>query len=104
VPASGAGPPHWDKVGHFLAYTGMALLAMLTFRSRRARGASLIGAVTLGALLEWAQSLLPTRQMSLADGVVNTLGVVSGALLFRWRGNVLEEWLEARRVRRGSGR
>jgi VanZ family protein len=94
VPTGGVGVGHWDKVGHFFAYAGMALLSMLSFQSRRARAAALVGAIGLGALLEWAQSYVPGRRMSLADGIVNTFGVLSGALLFHccrvWRGRERE--------------
>lgn len=103
APASGVGVWHWDKVGHFLAYTGTALLSMLTFRSKRSRTAALVGAVALGAALEWAQSCLPGREMSLADGIVNALGVVCGALLFRHRGRAMTAWVESRRARGDSG-
>jgi VanZ family protein len=85
VPMVGVGVGHWDKVGHFFAYAGMAFLSMLSFQSRRARAAALVGAVALGALLEYGQSYVPGRQMSLADGIVNAFGVLSGALLFHCR-------------------
>jgi VanZ family protein len=85
APASGISVGHWDKVSHFLVYAGMAVLSMLSFESKRARTAALVGAVGLGGLLEWAQSFVPGRQMSLADAIVNALGVISGALLFHLR-------------------
>ena len=77
--------PHADKVGHFLAYTGLGVLACLTFESRRARVLALVAAIALGASLEVAQHFVPRRSMSLADETVNALGVLTGALLFRWR-------------------
>lgn len=74
---------HLDKIGHFLAYTGMAILAQLTFDSGAGRLSGLVGAVALGGLLEWAQYYVPGREASLLDAVVNTLGVITGAVFFR---------------------
>ena len=83
VPSGGISLWHIDKIGHFLAYAGMAILALLTFDSGIARISALIFAVALGAALEWGQSFVPGRDMSLLDGIANTLGVLSGTLLFR---------------------
>ena len=83
-PSTGISPVrHIDKIGHFLAYMGMAILALLTFDSGIARISALLFAVALGAALEWGQSFVPGRDMSLLDGIANTLGVLSGTLLFR---------------------
>jgi VanZ family protein len=73
------------NVGHFLAYTGMAVLALLSFRSKTARFVALLAAVVLGGLLEWGQSFVPERNMSLIDETANTLGVLSGTLFFRFK-------------------
>lgn len=77
-------PSKWpiDKVMHFVAYAGMAILALFCFESRRARLAALVGAVVLGALLEWGQSFTPTRELSWLDELVNALGVIAGAVVF----------------------
>ena len=85
VPATptGASLPHIDKVGHFLAYVGLAILACLGFQGRRLRLPLLLGAVALGAALEFAQQFVPGRDLSLADGIVNAAGVLAGALAFR---------------------
>ena len=83
VPSEGVAPWHIDKIGHFLAYAGMAILALLTFDSGIARISALLLAVALGAALEWGQSFVPGHDMSLLDGIANALGVLSGTLLFR---------------------
>lgn len=99
----GGGPSLW-RIGkgldvftlvHFLAYSGMAVLALLSFGSRTARFLALLSAVGLGALLEWGQSFVPSREMSLIDQIVNTLGVLSGALFFRFQGSTLVDWLRS---------
>jgi hypothetical protein len=68
-PSEGISLWHIDKIGHFLAYAGMAILAFLTFDSGIARISALFFAVALGAALEWGQSFVPGRDMSLLDGI-----------------------------------
>jgi VanZ family protein len=99
LPGGGRSPVRVDDIGHFLAYAGMAVLACLTFSSGVARASALFFAVALGAALEWGQSFVPGRDMSLIDGMTNALGVLSGAVLFRLRGRHL-----ARYVKRIMGR
>jgi VanZ family protein len=94
-PSSGRSFWHIDKVGHFLAYSGMVVLAFLTFGSGVERLLVLIFAIGLGAVLEWVQSFVPGRDMSFIDGIANTLGVFAGALFFRLRGQVMVEWLKS---------
>lgn len=99
----GGGPSLW-RIGkeldaftlvHFIAYSGMAVLALLSFGSRTARLVALLSAVGLGAMLEWGQSFVPGREMSLVDQMINTLGVLSGTLFFRLQGRALVDWLES---------
>ncbi len=85
-PGRGSSLWHIDKIGHFLAYMGMAILAFLAFNSGIARISALVFAIALGAMLEWGQSFIPGRDMSLIDETANTLGVLAGTLLFRLRG------------------
>ncbi len=93
LPSGGVSVGNSDKVGHFFAYGGMAILALLSFAGKSARLAALLGAVGLGALLEWGQSFIPGRDMSLADGITNALGVLAGALFFRFYGHSLLDWI-----------
>lgn len=93
VPTGGLSLWHIDKIGHFLAYTGMAILGFLTFRSGSARILALLFAVALGAALEWGQSFIPGRDMSLIDESANTLGVLCGAVIFRLRGEYLQKYI-----------
>ena len=96
MPSSGVSLWHIDKIGHFFAYGGMATLALLSFDVSSTRIACLLGAVGLGALLEWGQSFIPGRDVSLVDGIVNALGVLMGALFFRFRGRILLDWARSR--------
>jgi VanZ family protein len=94
VPGSGFSlGRHSDKIGHFLVYSGMIILAFLTFRSKPAQFLAAVFAIGLGIVLEWGQSFVPGRDTSLIDGIANTLGVFSGMIFFRFQGRTLAEWL-----------
>lgn len=95
VPSSGFSFWHLDKIGHLFAYGGMAILAQLSFDGSSSRHPALLGSVALGALLEYGQSFVPGRDMSLTDGIVNALGVFLGALFFRFRGQILLDWIRS---------
>ena len=69
-----------DKILHFVAYAVLAFLPSLHER-RSALGAALLGAVTLGVLLEFAQRLSPGRNFELADMVADACGVLCGLIL-----------------------
>lgn len=88
VVPSGGGVPLWnlDKVGHYLAYTGLAVLVCIRFDGPARRVWGLLGAIALGAALELIQSQIPGRDMSLLDGLVNTAGVLTGLAIFTARG------------------
>lgn len=96
LPGSGASYGQADKVGHFIAYAGMAVLAMMSFKGRISRIAGLLGAIGVGALLEWGQSFIPGRDMSLLDGAANALGVLAGALFFRFWGEALIAFIQSK--------
>lgn len=95
LPGSGTSYGQADKIGHFLAYAGMAILALLSFERRIPRQGSLLGAIALGALLEWGQSFIPGRDMSVVDGLANALGVLAGALLFHSQGQFIRKRIQS---------
>lgn len=82
-----------DKAGHYLAYASLALLACLAFPARNEQILALVFVLGLGFLLEGIQSTLPTREMSLLDGLANSLGVLSGVILYHVQGGALRKWL-----------
>ena len=94
LPGGGGSFWHLDKIGHYLAYLGMAVLAFLTFKAGTPQILALLFAVVLGAALEWCQSFLPGRDMSLWDGIANTLGVISGVVLFHFRGQYITRYAD----------
>jgi VanZ family protein len=69
-----------DKILHFAAYAVLAFLPALHERWS-ALAAALLGAVTLGVLLEFAQRLSPGRNFELADMVADACGVLCGLIL-----------------------
>ena len=95
VPSTGASFWNVDKIGHFLSYAGLAVLICLNFDGTKARLGALVGAVALGAVLELGQSYVPGRDMSLLDETANALGVLAGAVVFRFREGDLRRWATA---------
>ncbi len=82
---------HIDKIGHFIAYAGMAVLAMLNFDSKVPRMTAIGFGILLGGILEWGQSFVPGREMSLIDEIANTLGLLAGIFIYRVWGESLSE-------------
>jgi VanZ family protein len=89
VPASAGGSPViWDKLVHWAAYAGLAVLLALVVQSRY--GLSLrrytvicLIAIGYGAIDELAQLPIPGRNADFHDWVADLLGVASGLILFR---------------------
>ena len=73
-----------DKLVHFAVFAVNGLLALPAFRVGRARWIALAGLVLYGAALEWLQGFVPNRFSSLADGVANSLGILSAAMVGVW--------------------
>jgi VanZ family protein len=73
---------HIDKVGHFLAYVLMAVLALVSYEKRGGQISAVLLTVVIAILLEWGQSFVPGRLATLTDGVTNMLGLLVGVLLY----------------------
>ena len=66
------------KALHYLAYTLLALMAMIAV-PRRTNAALAIGAtVLLGVAIEFAQKLAPGRSCEVRDMLINGAGVMTG--------------------------
>ena len=78
APGEGSHFHIWDKLQHFLAYAVLGVTGALGFQGRKPTIALAVGLVGLGAALEFAQSYVPARDMSLGDGVSDLLGVIFG--------------------------
>jgi VanZ family protein len=76
-------PPHlevyvWDKLLHFTAYFGLAGLAALSLKSRRALLYAVLGLIAFGGALEVVQGMTG-RDAEWLDEAANTLGAILGA-------------------------
>jgi VanZ family protein len=69
-----------DKLLHGTAYAILGFLPSLHER-RPTLAATLLGAILLGVLLEFAQRLSPGRTFEIADMAANTCGALCGMLL-----------------------
>jgi len=74
------GPFLWDKLDHFIAYFGLALLATLGWGLRRSLLWVFLGVLALGAGLEGLQALVG-RDAEWGDMLANSLGAVAGLAL-----------------------
>ncbi len=75
-----------DKVVHFTMYAVLAgLILRGTRRPYEARTFVLVLAAVMlfSAVDEWHQAFIPARSMSIADWIADTLGAITGMLVFR---------------------
>ena len=72
--------PVSDKLLHFTAYAVLGFLPALHERWLSVTG-TLLGAISLGVLLEFAQRLSPGRNFEIADMVANACGALCGLIL-----------------------
>lgn len=79
-PASGVAIGSWDKAAHFFTYAIFAGLAWGISRSPRYFACVCAAIIAYGVLLEYGQSFVPGRFMSVPDVLANTAGVAAGAL------------------------
>lgn len=89
-PKSGMEIPTNDKVGHFIAYSIFALNLSLAAPSKWMRFYLLLGALSYSVLLEYLQGFMG-RQTSFFDFLANTVGVVSGFLIFLLLGEKIKQ-------------
>jgi len=67
----------WDKVQHFTAYFGLALLATLAWAQRGRLPRILLGVIALGGALEILQGFVG-RDAAWLDQLANTVGALLG--------------------------
>lgn len=76
VPVAG-----WDKLHHALGFAALAAVAWFGFSGAWMRiGVSLLA---FGALIEWLQSLTPTRAAEWGDLLADAIGIVIGLVVAR---------------------
>jgi VanZ family protein len=88
-----------DKVLHFGAYLGLAVLPVMGFRERGRGVAAGLSMFVLGVLLEEGQHWAPGRSVELGDVIANGLGVGCGVV----GGIFTAETLRTRRRRGPDG-
>ncbi len=72
----------FDKIGHLIAYGGLAFLAVAFFGRRRSF--RVVAVVVIAATLEEiSQRAFPTRTFDLADLAMNWIGIFAGGALAR---------------------
>lgn len=74
------GPWTWDKLDHFTAYFGLALLATLGWGIRRSVVWILAGVLAIGGSLEGLQALVG-RDAEWGDMLANALGATAGLVI-----------------------
>ena len=82
---TGGGPKpieHFDKVMHFVFYGAFTIIAAACTQHKKTFINLCIAIACYGALMEFFQSFVPSRFMSLADIVANTSGIIIAALVF----------------------
>lgn len=72
---------HFDKLMHFSFYALFTFIAAGCTSKAKHFVALSLGIVAYGALMEYFQSFVPSRYMSIADIVANSLGVAIAALI-----------------------
>lgn len=70
----------WDKLLHFTAYFGLAVLAALSLKTRSSLFCAVLGLIAFGGVLEILQGLTG-RDADWLDEGANTLGAFLGAVI-----------------------
>lgn len=74
----------YDKSAHFLSYTVFAVIGSFIQLAPRRFIALCVGIVLYSGLMEFGQSFVPNRVMSLLDFAANSLGVLVGYYASGW--------------------
>ena len=85
LPGGGSHLAHLDKLVHLLAYYIFAVFAYRALNNKEYYTYTCLGIIAYSALLELGQSYVPGRQMSGYDLLANSLGVVLGAAVMKYR-------------------
>lgn len=72
--SSGVSLPHFDKVGHFIAFFALAICFHLGTRIKAVFALLLL--LAYGVAIEFAQSHIPGREASLADILADMAGAL----------------------------
>jgi VanZ family protein len=81
VPARWLPPLPNDKLLHFLAFGGLALLAARMAQDSHQRIAALLAVFAIGLVIELLQNAVPGRRFCWRDLLANTIGIAVAAFL-----------------------
>ncbi len=84
-PGGDARLDHLDKLVHLLVYYIFAVFAYRALNNKEYYTCTCLGIIAYSALLELGQSYVPGRHMSGYDLLANSLGVVLGAAVMKYR-------------------
>ncbi len=92
TPGGGQAPlfPHIDKLQHFSAFFGLALLGRHAFP--RHVLLMLLFLVFVGAAIEWAQLYVPQRTGTYGDWLADSLGAVLGVVFYPRALSLWQRW------------
>jgi VanZ family protein len=80
IPGNIQGISNYDKIEHFTAYFILSFLCSYSFRNRILF--FIILNIAMGLIIEYIQSFIPGRDMSAFDAIANSLGILSGYIIF----------------------
>lgn len=81
-PNAGATIAGSDKLAHGFAYMSLTLVGLCNFMTFRNKVLFIVFALLLGATMEFCQSFIPGRDMSGADMLANSAGVMLAILMY----------------------
>jgi VanZ family protein len=70
-----------DKLYHLIAYCWLSILPLAGYSERKTALKLSVSMIFLGILLEIAQFYIPGRTFSVADIIMNTIGVILGVFI-----------------------
>ncbi|QEN04867.1 hypothetical protein EW093_09170 [Thiospirochaeta perfilievii] len=82
-----------DKLYHFIAYGTLGFTICFSILNKRISYVILVFSLIFGLTIEYIQGTLPYRDMSIADGISNTLGLISGTILYKRLEGLLRKYL-----------
>ena len=81
---------HFDKAVHFLSYLYLSMSFWIGFKQARPIWLICACLILFGVLIEFLQSFVPGRLMSIMDAVANGLGVCFGYACFYY---IKKRWI-----------
>ncbi len=84
---------NFDKLVHFSIFLFLSINLCYRYLNSKKLTALLIWSILFGLLTELAQKYIPGRDMSLYDGLADTLGVIMGYHIYQKFQTFFDKWL-----------